>query len=162
MRRPNASAARPIGRLTRKTRRQPPRSTISPPSTGPSAEASAATPAITPITFIRCSGGNAAITSSCEAGTSSAPPAACSTRAATSSGTDGAVAHSTEPSVNAAMPARNSRRPPTTSASRPPGTSSAANTIPYALRIHESPASVVPANDARTSGNATLTIVASR
>ena len=162
IRRPSHSAASPIGRFTRKTSRQPPRSTISPPSTGPSAEASAATPAIAPITFIRCSGGNAAITSSCEDGTSSAPPAACSTRAATSSGTVGAVAQSTDPAVNAARPARNRRRPPSTSANRPPGTSSAANTIPYALRIHDRPASVAPSNEARTSGNATLTIVASR
>ena len=119
-------------------------------------------PAITPITFMRCSGGNAAITSSWPEGTSIAPPAACSTRAPTSSGTEGAVAHSSDPAVNAARPARNSRRPPTTSANRPPGTSSAANTIAYALRIHERPASVAPANDARTSGNAMLTIVASR
>jgi len=33
--------------------------------------------------------------------------------------------------------------------------------IAYALRIHERPASVTPANDARTSGNTMLTIVAS-
>ncbi len=71
---------------------------------------------MTPITFMRCCGGNAAITSSCADGTSIAPPAAWSTRAATSSGTDGASAHSSDPPVNAASPARNSRRPPTTSA----------------------------------------------
>ncbi len=96
MRRPRASAASPIGRFTRKTRRQPPRSTISPPSTGPSADASAATPDITPIAFMRWSAGCAAMTSNWEAGTSLAPPAACSVRAATSRGTDGAVAQSTE------------------------------------------------------------------
>ena len=146
MRRPSASAASPIGRLTRNTSRQPPRSTISPPSTGPSAEASAATPAITPDHLHPLLGRmrrhHEQLRGEHEHRAAGRLQHA---RADEQRHATGAVAHSSEPAVNAARPARNSRRPPTTSASRPAGTSSAAKTIAYALRIHERPASVAPA-----------------
>ena len=58
-----------------------------------------------------------------------APPAACTTRAATSVSTEGATAQRTEAPVKVARPSRNIRLRPMRSASRPAGTSSAANTI---------------------------------
>jgi hypothetical protein len=51
---------------------------------------------------------------------------------------------------------------PSRSAERPNGTSSAAKTIAYALRIHDSSASVEPVKSARMSGKAMLTMNRSR
>ena len=126
---PRATApSAPAGRLTRNTSRQS-TCTSRPPSGGPAAAAAAPTPAQIPIAAGRSRGSNSGSSSASEVGTSSAAPAACSTRAATSVATDGAIPHSAEPIEKSTSPAWKPRLRPVRSASRPAGTSSAANTI---------------------------------
>ena len=107
-------------------------------------------------------GGNSGSISPSDVGTMIAAPIACSTRAAISSSTLGANAHSADARRNVHSPTKNIFRRPTMSATFPAGTSSAAKTMLYALRIQDSPASDESGNDASMSGNAMLTIVASR
>lgn len=83
-------------------------------------------------------------------------------RAATSKPSDGAAAHTADPAVNTTIPLVKTRRLPSTSASRPAGTRNAANTMLYAFNTHDNDANELPENELRISGNATLTIVASR
>src|SRR6478735_2918782 len=83
-------------------------------------------------------------------------------RAATSQPSDGAAAHTADPAVNTRIPLVKTRRLPSTSASRPAGTRNAANTMLYAFNTHDNDAKELPENEVRISGNATLTIVASR
>ena len=64
--------------------------------------------------------------------------------------------------MNNTAAVRNVRRLPTRSASRPAGISNAANTIVYALRIHDSDDGAVDANCALIDGKATNKIVVSR
>ena len=113
------------------------------------------------MTFIRCSGGRGH-DQQLRAGTSSAPPAACSTRAATSSGTDGAVAHSTRPEREAGEPGEEQAPPADHVGVAPARHEQRREDEAVRAEDPDSPASVAPANDARMSGNATLTIVASR
>ena len=75
----------------------------------------------------RRSAGNAGSSNASDDGASSAAATACAVRPATSSPTVGAAAHTTEAIPNSARPTRNTRRRPHRSASRPAGTSSAAN-----------------------------------
>ena len=70
--------------------------------------------------------------------------------------------HSIDATVNSTAAVRNVRRRPTRSASRPAGISSAANTIVYALRTHDSDEGAVEANCALIDGKATNRIVVSR
>src|SRR5688572_21803031 len=69
---------------------------------------------------------------------------------------------SNDPPVNTASPATRVLRRPTRSAHRPAGTSTAANTIVYALRIHDSEPSSAPAYSSPIEGNARLTMNRSR
>ncbi|HEV7931774.1 MAG TPA: hypothetical protein VGP70_05560 [Actinomadura sp.] len=62
-----------------------------------------------------------------DAGIIAAAPAPCSALAARSVGRFGAIAQNSDIVVKSPMPARNSVRRPRTSASRPAGASSAAN-----------------------------------
>jgi hypothetical protein len=114
------------------------------------------------VAVARRSSGNSGSTRASEEGTSIAPPSACTTRAPTSIATEPAAPHTTEAARKSSRPAKKKRRRPKRSESRPAGTSAAAKTIAYAFRIHESPLSELPGNDALMSGNAMLTIVTSR
>ncbi len=151
-----------MARLTKNTQRHPAASTSAPPSDGPSAAATAPVAPQMPVAVARCASGNSGSSRASEVGTSAAAPAAWTTRAATRTSTVGARPAAAEAARNVSRPAMNIRRRPTRSATRPAGTSSAANTMLYAVRIHDSPASEVSLNDARMSGKAMLTIVTSR
>ena len=109
----------------------------------------------------RCSTGNSGRTRLSEVGVRIAPPAACSTRAATSTTTETDSPHSTEAARKITTPAMNIRLRPTRSASRSAGTSAAAKTMLYPLRIQDSSPSESWVNDPRMSGKAILTIVTS-
>ena len=74
----------------------------------------------------------------------------------------GATPHNIEATVNNTAAVKNVRRLPTRSANRPAGISRAANTIVYALRIHESDEGAVEANCVLIDGKATNRIVVSR
>ncbi len=151
----------PIGRLTRNTQCQL-SCTSTPPSGGPAAAATA--PLADQIATARGRWGaaNSTSTSARDVGNSAAAPTACATRAATSQPTDGAAAHRPEAATNTSAPAMKTRLRPRRSASRPAGTSSAANTIAYALSTHDSDASLAPPKLAWMSGNAMLTMNRSR
>src|SRR5258706_9658628 len=83
-------------------------------------------------------------------------------RAPTRKTTVGATPHSIDATVNITAAVRNVRRLPTRSASRPAGINSAANTIVYAFRIHDSDDGAVEENCALIDGNATNKMAASR
>src|SRR5262249_13177854 len=135
--------------------------TIQDPSAGPTAAASAPTAPQMLTAIARFSRGNAASTSASDAGSSIAAPTPCSTRDPTSIVGNCASAHSADDAVKIAAPHRNTRLRPTRSATRPAVTSSAPNTIVYALRTHERSAFEAVANVSRISGNATYRIVVS-
>src|SRR5439155_12423420 len=120
--------------------RQPPADTISAPNEGPVATANAPTPPHNATIWVRRAGGYAPISSATDAGTRNAAPAPCSTRLATSAGTFGAMPHKNEPATNTPRPNVNVRRRPIRSPVRPPVTSSAPNTIEYAVITHASAA----------------------
>src|SRR4051794_24113460 len=132
--------------------------TSRPPSGGPMAAPTPPSAAHAPMTAERRSTGKRGRTSPSDVGVSAAAPAAWTTRAATSSSADGASAHSAEPRVKTASPARNTRSRPTRSPSLPNGTSSAAKTIAYALRIHDSPETDASGKSSPIAGNAMLTM----
>ena len=93
---------------------------------------------------------------------SSAPPAAWTTRAATSTQTSGAAAQAAEARPKTIIPVRNAARRPIRSAARPAGTSSAANTIAYALSTQDRSARPAPPKLRPMDGSATLTMNRSR
>jgi hypothetical protein len=152
----------PIRRLTKKTHRQLCQSTSRPPSDGPAAAATAPVAPQSAVAVARCSSGNSGRTSASDAGTSSAAPSAWTTRAPIRSSTEFDAPQTTDAARKRNTPRKKKRRRPYRSASRPAGTRAAANTIVYALMIHESWASELSGNDVRMSGNAMLTIVTSR
>jgi len=86
-----------------------------------------------------------------------AAPAACSARHVISSSRSGAAAHPIDAAPNITRPARKHSRRPMLSAARPAGSSSAAKTIAYASRIHETSGSVEGAKSRCSAGSAMLT-----
>ena len=104
-------------------------STSTPPSTGPAAEDTSATTAISARPKPRCWGGKASATIANPSGARMPAPMPWITRKTISHSTDQALAHSAEPTVNTAMPITNSRRRPNWSASRPAVTSSTAKAM---------------------------------
>src|ERR1700758_3847642 len=154
-------AASPTGTLIQNTQRQLTWTRL-PPITGPSAAPSAPSADQVPRAFARPAAGTAASRSDNDAGTIAPAPAAWMTRAAISSPTPGASPHSTDPAVNPASPATNTRRRPIRSAHRPAGTSTAANTIVYALSTQDSELRLVPGYCLLMYGNARLTMNRSR
>ena len=152
----------PIGRLMKNAHRQLSASTIAAPSVGPSAPA---TPPVAPQIATACgtlSRGNACITRASDDGISTAAPAACRMRKAMRSSIVGASPQAMDAIVNSVEPARKARRWPNRSAILPAGIRSAANTIVYALRTHDSVVGEALENVAEMSGNATYRIVVSR
>src|SRR3954464_8854368 len=160
-RRASTIATIPTGRFTQKTQRQP-TSTRPPPITGPRAAPRAPSADQDPSARARCSCGTTASSSDSDAGTITPAPTACTVLAATSQPTPGARPQSSDPPVNTASPATKARRRPTRSPHRPAGISTAANTIVYALRIHDSAPRSAPANSSPIEGNARLTMNRSR
>ena len=142
-RRASTTAATPTGTLIQNTHRQFTWTRL-PPITGPSAAPSAPSADQVPSAFARPRAGTAASSSDSDAGTIAPAPTAWTTRAAISRSTPGASAHSTDPALNPASPAANTRRRPIRSAHRPAGTSTAANTIVYALSTQDSELRLVP------------------
>src|ERR1700678_390860 len=127
-RQPAATAARPIGTLTRNTQRQL-AATSSPPTTGPSAAASPPVAVHTRTAPDLRSGSYDARIRLSEVGVSSAAPAACTSRNPISIPTLVEAAQAAEASVNTAAPSRNPRSRRYRSASLPKNTSSDAYTI---------------------------------
>ena len=116
----------PIGMFTKKAQRQPPQSTSTPPSDGPSAAATAPVAVQMAVAVARWWAGNSGSSRPSEVGTRIAPPTAWSMRAATSISTEPATPQSAEATRKVPIPTKNMRRRPTMSATRPAGTSSAA------------------------------------
>src|SRR5437763_652527 len=135
-RQPTASAARPIGTLTRKTQRQL-AATSNPPTTGPAAAARPPTAVQARTAPWRRSGDEVARISPREVGVSRAAPAACTTRKATSIGTLVAAPQAAEAATNTATPSRNPCSRRYRSAARPNSTRNDAYTIAYAFRTHD-------------------------
>src|SRR5262245_48644217 len=106
--------------------------------------------------------GNVCNTSASDDGTSAAAATACRIRAPTRKATVGATPQSIDARVKPTAAVRNVRRRPTRSASRPNGIRSAAKTIVYALRIHDSEDGELDENWALIEGKATKRIVVSR
>jgi hypothetical protein len=94
-------------------------SVSAPPTTGPTASASADTPAQVPIARPRSSGGKAFVTIESVAGIISAAPMPWTARPATSSPSSGAAPMAALDSENTATPIRNNLRLPKMSPSRP-------------------------------------------
>jgi len=161
-RRPASQATTPIGTFTRNTQRQSTRSTMTPPSDGPLAAATAPTAPHTPTAVARIVGGNSARTSASEAGSISEAPIAWTARAAISTPSVGAAPQMAEAAQKTSRPAKKIRRRPTRSATRPDESSSEANTMLYAFSTHESVASEAVGKLRRMAGNAMFAIVPSR
>ncbi len=127
----NAKAAAtprtPTGTLMKKIQFQPMSSTISPPTSGPIARASADTPAQIPIAVPRCRGGNVTVMIESVAGFISAAPTPWTTRAPIRVGASPARPQASEEAVKTASPATNTSRRPNRSASLPPVSISAPN-----------------------------------
>jgi hypothetical protein len=149
-------------RFTKKTQRQLVASTSTPPSDGPAAAAIAPVAPQRAVAVARCSSGNSGSRSASDVGTRIAAPAACTTRAPTRTSTEGASPQTADAARKVRTPTKNIRRRPSRSDSRPAGTSSAAKTMLYALRIHDRPASDVSGKEDSMSGKAMFTIVTSR
>jgi hypothetical protein len=115
-----ATTSAASGRLMRNTHRHPGPSMSQPPTNGPAAEATPASPDQAPTARARSSGANDAWMSAKDPGVSSAPPMPCRMRAATSQPIVGASAHSSEAAANHTTPIRNTRRRPYRSPSAPP------------------------------------------
>ena len=123
-----AKVITPTGTLIRKIQPQCRCWLIRPPSTGPSAKASAPTAAQMPIAVLRCLGlVNVAMMMASVVGISSAAPTPWTARLAISTAPLPARPAASEETVNSAIPARKSRRRPNTSASLPPTSSSPAS-----------------------------------
>jgi hypothetical protein len=116
-----ASTAAPIGTLMKKIQRQPSASTITPPSSSPTAPPA---PAIAPQTAsarLR-SDPSAKVVRMIDnaAGETIAPPSPCAPRATSSMPSDCEIPQTNEALEKSAIPATNSRRLPSRSAARPP------------------------------------------
>jgi hypothetical protein len=122
-----ATAAMPIGTLTKKIQRQPRPLVITPPSTGPIATAIPVTAPKTPNATPRSAPRNACAISASEVENMIAPPMPWKARESDSMTGLAATPHSSEPAVKTAMPIANSRRRPKRSASEPAVSSRAAS-----------------------------------
>ena len=125
----SASVIAPMtsGMLIRKTHRQPPVpvSTSNPPTNGPTAVNTPASPDQAPIALPRSAPPNKVLTSASEVGTTSAAAAPWPMRATTKINAVGANPQSTDVTPNAAVPAMNTDRLPSKSPSDPPTKTSA-------------------------------------
>ena len=119
----------PNGMLMRKIQCQLASSISTPPSTGPKAEDTSATTAISASPKPRCCGGNTSTVIAKPSGARMPAPAPWITRKTISHSTDQATAQSAEPIVNTASPITKNLRRPNWSASRPIDTSSTAKTM---------------------------------
>ena len=97
-----------------------------PPITGPASTASPITLLKIPSAQARRSGGNAALSSASDSGSTSAAPAPCTARAVTSAPAPGESAHAADAAVNSPRPAASIRRRPSRSPSAAPVISSTA------------------------------------
>ena len=123
-----AKVITPSGTLMRKIQPQCRCWLIRPPSTGPSASASALTAAQMPMAVLRSLAlVNVAMMMASVAGISSAAPTPCTARLAMSTPPLPASPAASEESVKTARPTPNSLRRPYTSASLPPTSSSPAS-----------------------------------
>ena len=109
--------------LIRKIQCQLAISISTPPSTGPNAEDTSATTAISASPKPRCWGGNTSTVIANPSGARMPAPAPWITRKMISHSTDQATAHSADPIVNTARPITKNLRRPNWSASRPIDTS---------------------------------------
>ena len=100
-----------------------------PPSTGPAADDTSATTAISASPKPRCCGGNTRIVIANPSGARMPAPTPWITRKTISHSIDHAAAQSAEPIVKTASPRTKNLRRPNWSASRPIETSSTANTM---------------------------------
>ena len=128
-RRQSTTPSTPKGMLIRKIQCQLATSTSTPPSTGPSAEDTSATTAISARPRPRCSGGNTSTVIAKPSGARMPAPTPWIARNTISHSTDHAVAHSAEPIVKTVRPMMKKRLRPNWSASRPIETSRIANVM---------------------------------
>src|SRR5580692_4848343 len=157
---PAATVTAPSATLTQNPARQLATCVIAPPTTGPAASPTLATPAQTPTARARRAGSAYSVTSiDSVCGISAATPAACTARAPTRNPRPRAAAHAADPAVNTATPPRNAARRPTRAPTAPPPISSAAYTSEYSAATHASPAPDA-CSDTRISGSITFTTVA--
>ena len=119
----------PNGTLIRKIQCQSATSTRTPPSTGPSADDTSATTAISARPRPRCSGGKTSTVIAKPSGARMPAPTPWITRKPTSHSTDQAAAQSAEPIVKTVRPMMKKRLRPNWSASRPIDTSRIAKTM---------------------------------
>jgi hypothetical protein len=120
-------AMMPIGRFSQKIHCQASPSAIAPPMNGPLSVANPVSPRYSPIALPRRAGGNTALISVSDSGSTIAAPTPCTARAVISAPMLGASAHATEPSVNTASPTVNTRRRPNRSPRAAPVSNSTAN-----------------------------------
>ena len=113
----------PKGMLIRKIQCQLATSTSTPPSTGPNAEDTSATTAMSASPRPRSAGGNTSTVMAKPSGARMPAPTPWITRKAISHSTDQAAAHSAEPIVKTVRPMRKKRLRPNWSARRPIDTS---------------------------------------
>jgi len=156
----STSARTATGRFSRKIDCHETCSTRKPPTTGPTASASALTPAHVPMALPRSAGGKAWETIDSVAGIMNAPPTPCTARQATSHASLWASAMSPLATAKTTTPTRNIRTRPNRSPRRPAVTSRTANASVYALTVHSRPDSVV-CRSRWIDGSATLTTVLS-
>src|SRR4051812_40090570 len=154
-------ASRPIGRLMKKTQRQPvsvPNAWIStPPSSGPMAVETPTTVPNSPNAVPRSRPLNSCWISALICGVSRPPARPCTSRATTRNSAPGARPQASEESVNRASPTTNIVRRPRTSPIRPAGTSSRPKVRAYPETTHCSSLWVAD-RPVRIDGSATFTI----
>ena len=124
-----AASASPVGTLITNSERHPKAWTSTPPRLGPTAAASAPAALHSATDLVRCSAGVSANRIASDAGIISAAIAPWSPRATSSSGRLGANAQASDISAKPVTPTRYRVRRPITSARRPAGASSAANSV---------------------------------
>ena len=134
----------PMGTFSQKIHCHDRPSTTAPPTRGPSATASPATPPQMPSIAPRRSGGTAADRIVSVSGVTMALPTPCIARNAISAPDVGASAAAAEPAVKIAMPMTNIRLRPKRSPSAAPVSSRTANVSVYAFTIHSSDARDAP------------------
>ena len=135
-RRAMKKTAAAIGRFTKKTARQDATWTSHPPTTGPTAPATAVSDDHVPTARPRSRDEKAEPRIARLDGTSSAAPIPCTARAATSHQTPGASAQAAEDAAKTATPIAKIRRRPNRSASEPPTRTSAERKSAYASTTH--------------------------
>ena len=150
-----------IGRLIRKTARQPSPLTSAPPRRGPEGSASAPAPAqmptaraLDPLSAYR------SVMTARVPGRSSAAPTPCTALAVTSSSMFGAAPQPSDARPKTARPASTTRLWPIRSPNAPKTRSSAASVIMYPATTHCCPVRLV-SSPVRMDGRATLTTVTS-